>query len=216
MEGMCIGPYHQFIKLNRTKGIAVDENENKPSQRGGAQLGNMDSILRTNGSFIISYNGPNASHIALQVSRNLFQYYGADSEIVDKMAPPSGHYGNLISICSGSSVPKPQVDNFPLQISGGTIRIRDHDGNERAYEQDEAGSAIFVRPFGAGRLELVIWGADAERTFLAARLMPTLTGVGQPDFIVLSDNCKWKGVDGAVALGFFGHKWNVTRSSYLS
>ena len=79
-----------------------------------------------------------------------------------------------------------------------------------------AGAAIFVRPLGTGKLELVIWGADDERTWQAARLMPTLTGVGQPDFVVLSESCKWKGVDGVVAMGFFGHNWNVTRSSYLS
>lgn len=43
-----------------------------------------------------------------------------------------------------------------------------------------------------------------------------LTGVGQPDFVVLSEEAKWKGLEGTLALGFFGPQWQITASSFVS
>ncbi|KAF2097456.1 hypothetical protein NA57DRAFT_41840 [Rhizodiscina lignyota] len=189
-------------------------------RRKGPQLGNIDAILRTVGKFAICHSGSNASNVALQVSRNLVQYYAADAEILEENELAEafgGSEGNRISIFTGVNVPEPEEENYPLQVNErGDVWIRDDSGNRRSYGQEEAGAAIFVRPLHSERLELVIWGANADSTAMAARLMPTLTGVGQPDFVILSKSCRWKGVDGVVAMGFFDAQWNVTRSSFFS
>jgi hypothetical protein len=66
------------------------------------------------------------------------------------------------------------------------------------------------------RLELVLWGSDVERLSQVSRLVPTVTGVGQPDFVVLGESARWKGIEGALAMGFFDHAWTVTPSSVVS
>lgn len=50
--------------------------------------------------------------------------------------------------------------------------------------------ALFLRPLDGERLELVVWGADVAGLEHAARLVPALTGVGQPDFVILSAKCR--------------------------
>jgi hypothetical protein len=42
-----------------------------------------------------------------------------------------------------------------------------------------------------------------------------VTGVGQPDFVVLGESAKWKGIEGALAMGFFDSTWEVTPSSVI-
>lgn len=66
-----------------------------------------------------------------------------------------------------------------------------------------------------GQVELVVWGTDVAAVAIAARLAPTLTGVGQPDFVVLGADSAWKGIDGAVALGFFDSEWEVSETSFF-
>jgi hypothetical protein len=74
---------------------------------------------------------------------------------------------------------------------------------------------IFLRPLMGERLELVVWGSDMDGLTQAARLAPTTTGVGQPDFVVLGAEARWRGLEGSLALGFFSHNWEVTPSSVL-
>ena len=81
---------------------------------------------------------------------------------------------------------------------------------------EEGLGAIFLRPLPDERLNIVIWGVDDAGLRSAARLMPMLTGVGQPDFMIVSQACAWKGAAGIVALGFLDYRWNVSKSSYLS
>jgi hypothetical protein len=42
----------------------------------------MEAILRTNGPFQIVYYGDNTFDVALQISRNLYQYFFADSLVL--------------------------------------------------------------------------------------------------------------------------------------
>jgi hypothetical protein len=43
-----------------------------------------------------------------------------------------------------------------------------------------------------------------------------VTGVGQPDFVVLGERVRWKVVEGAITLGLFDHEWAVTVLSVLT
>ena len=49
--------------------------------RTGKQLGGIDAILGTNGVFKIVYHGEDTYDVALQISRNLQQYFFADSSV---------------------------------------------------------------------------------------------------------------------------------------
>ena len=44
---------------------------------------------------------------------------------------------------------------------------------------------------------------------------PTLTGVGQADFIILSKKSKWLGHAGAIAMGFFDFEWQISKGSIV-
>ncbi|KAF2129028.1 hypothetical protein P153DRAFT_291971 [Dothidotthia symphoricarpi CBS 119687] len=186
-------------------------------QRRGRQLGSMTAILRTNGPFIIQHTGAgNMSHVALQISRNLHQYFQADTIIVSPASHdiPSNTTGNVITlvVCSGV---KGSLPTFPVQVSKNGVSIRDYKGRNQQYNKEATGAA-FLQPLDGERLELVLWGANEEGLQQAARLVPMLTGVGQPDFVVLGESAKWKGVEGVLAMGFFDSAWEVTASSVLS
>jgi hypothetical protein len=180
------------------------------------QVGALDSILKSNGAFTISYSSPKLLSTAVQISRNLYQYFSADSDIVDGTDGSRSHSsGNAISLCEGKSLTKSALAGFPIVTKGnGAISIRDKDGEERVYDK-EGLAAIFLRPLEGAALELVVWGRKAEDVGLAARLVPMLTGVGQPAFIVLRKKTLWEGVDGVLAMGFFDHLWNVTGTSFF-
>lgn len=76
--------------------------------------------------------------------------------------------------------------------------------------------ALFLRPLENERLELIVWGADIFGLEQAARLVPTLTGAGQSEFLVLSQNCCWKGHSGLYAAGHFNKFWQISLGSYIS
>ncbi|KAI1516787.1 Peptidase-S9 domain containing protein [Pyrenophora tritici-repentis] len=184
-------------------------------QRSGRQLGTMSAVLQTKGHFIIRHPGLDTSHIALQISRNLHQYFQADTSILSSPSYflPSETTGNIITLAIGS-IPKGLYPNFPIRASESGVAISDYRGHEYQYGQ-EAKAAAFLRPLEGERLELVLWGVDKEGLRQASRMVPMLTGVGQPDFVVLGENAKWKGVEGALAMGFFGSDWKVTPSSVV-
>lgn len=143
------------------------------------------------------------------------QYFGADTSITTNEEVEPSLSRSLISIHAGSGVQN-KLNEFPLQIRDGEVAVRDDSGQWREYEGQDAVAAIFLQPGNGEGLELVVWGRDTEDARFAARLVPTLTGVGQPDFVVLSDSCKWRGVGGVTAMGFFDHEWNVSRSSFFA
>lgn len=184
--------------------------------RRGRQLGSMTAILRTHGPIIIRHSGTvSTSHLALQVSRNLHQYFRADTVISINTASASRFNGtsNVINLVLGDTL-KGAASDFPIQVSSSGISIRDSRGRQQLY--DGANGAAWLQPLRGERLELVLWGADDEGIKQAARLVPMLTGVGQPDFVILDEEAKWRGVEGALAMGFFDSQWQVTASSFVS
>lgn len=180
------------------------------------QMGSMNAILRTRGPLIIRHTGcANISRLALQVSRNLYQYFKANALIVSSASYQlsSNRSGNFITLGIGSSIDNPQHD-FPIRVDSSGISVRNHKGHDIHYG-DEARGAAFLRPLDEERLDLVLWGADYEGLQQAARMSPSLTGVGQPDFVVFGKSAKWRGIEGAIALGFFDSNWNITASSVV-
>ncbi|USP80837.1 hypothetical protein yc1106_08111 [Curvularia clavata] len=190
--------------------------ETLPIRRSGRQLGSMAAILRTHGPFIIRHSGSEgASHAALQVSRNLHQYFKADTQIHHSTSQPipSGSTGNVITLGIASGIP-PFQSSFPIFVDESGVTVRDHQDQEHEYRK-EASSAAFLRPLEDERLELVLWGADEAGLQQAVRTLPLLTGVGQPDFVVFGRSAKWKGIEGALAMGFFDSNWEITPSSVI-
>jgi poly(3-hydroxybutyrate) depolymerase len=183
-------------------------------QRNGRQLGGMTAILRSHGPFIIRHQGSaNTTHIALQISRNLHQYFQADTVITKSYSLTSGASGNVITLAIG-----PRLDDiqpgFSIRVGASGVTVRDYRGQEQWYGEVARGAA-FLRPLADERLELVLWGADDEGLRQVSRLVPMVTGVGQPDFVVLGESAKWKGIEGALAMGFFDSNWKVTPSSVI-
>lgn len=176
----------------------------------------MTAILRTQGPFIIRHQGGDSARIALQISRNFHQYFYADSKIISANSSNDNGTGNVISVAIGGGSPPSHHPDFPIQAGTSGVSVRDSKGHAREYGNKSRLGAVFLRPLDTERLELVVWGSDREGLAQAARLVPTVTGVGQPDFVVLGESATWRGVEGALALGFFDHMWSVTPSSVVS
>ena len=183
-------------------------------QRHGAQLGPIDSILRSVGRFQIRTSAP-VFDVALQIAQNLFQYFAADSEIIDLNAAVGSQSGNVINVTLGSS-PVLRSHSDPIGLDDdGSLYIRRF-GEIKTYFPSEIGmGAIFLRPLLDKRLELVVWGMDKQGLRQAARLMPMLTGVGQPDFVIVSRRCAWEGAAGVLAMGSFDNFWKVSEASFV-
>ncbi|KMU73965.1 hypothetical protein CISG_03943 [Coccidioides immitis RMSCC 3703] len=181
------------------------------SERYGRQIGTMDAILRTKGHLAIRSHTSESDNVALQISRNLLQYFAADCELVTSVSERSrsrrtSNSGNLISVVLGSQLDQSDLDTFPISALDTRLRLRRPDGRRYVEYNFEPGlGAIFLRPLDDERVELVVWGADLDGLRQAARLVPTLTGVGQPDFVVFSTRSPWKGVGGAEAAGGDDH-----------
>lgn len=191
----------------------------RPAQmfRSRTQLGGVDAILRSKGHFRIVYHKDETLHTALQISRNLFQYFSADAEIVSGNHMPKNNFtGNSIILATGPHLPQNHVIDFPIQTSNTShVLIRRRNEKLRRWGSSEDGqAAIFVRPSESEALELVVWGQTIEDLDHAARLTPLMTGIGQPDFVILDKSSKWKGVDGC-SLGFFDAYWEISPSSVL-
>ena len=179
-------------------------------------MGPLDSILRSVGRFLIRTSAP-VSDVALQIARNLFQYFAADSEIIDINAAVGSQSGNVISVTLGSDSPVLGSHSNPIGLdNGGRLYIRRHGGAETVFPFEVGMGAIFLRPLLDERLEVVVWGFDKQGLRQAARLMPMLTGVGQPEFIVVSKRCAWEGAAGVLALGSFDNFWRVSEASFIS
>lgn len=185
-------------------------------QRFGRQLGNLESILRTRG--ILSIHGFNAlnSSFCLQVARNLYQYFGADAEIVESASVYKGGAGNWISIEKGSTISPSHLPSYPITVHQGKgICIRNARGSVRLYDFEAGLGALYLSPLPNERLELKIWGFDDDGLRQAARLLPMLTGVGQPDFILVGKRCASEGAAGVLGMGSFDSFWNICETSFL-
>ena len=186
-------------------------------QRYGAQLGGLDAVMRTRGRFLISTAYVDeALSVASQIARNLFQYFAADSEIVPLGAAQDVHPGNVISIALGPNISASLPEIHPIAFNNDSgLSVRNALGVNRTYAYEEGLGAIYLKALPNERLELIVWGYDSDGLRHAARLVPMLTGVGQPDFIVVSKKCAWKGAAGVSAMGFFDNSWQVSGSSFF-
>lgn len=188
-----------------------------PPRMAANQLGPLDAILRTRGVPSIVVHSAAAQKIALQVSRNLYQYFAADSAITDDYDKAINHWGNnIISIAIGPDLPAGiEAYKHAINIFSEHIEIADLDHRQRSYGAANGLAAIFLRPTLGRRLELVVWGVDEKSLDVAARLVPMMAGSGQPDFVIADGSMLWKGLEGTLALGFLDSYWKMTRNSYL-
>jgi len=190
----------------------------KPT-RSGRQLGPLDSILRTNGTFHIVTHSQDQTldNLAVQTCRNLCQYFYADAEIGDYTTAVDAS-GNIISLAVGTSLSRSDVEvEHPIRLHADHLEIRDSFGRWRSYNDKGNGlAAAFLRPLPDERLELVVWGVDTQSLAVAARLVPMLTGSGVPDFVVADRSMLWKGTEAALVMGFFDGWWNVSTNSFFS
>ncbi|PGH23117.1 hypothetical protein AJ80_02745 [Polytolypa hystricis UAMH7299] len=197
-------------------------------QRYGKQLGMMDAILRTTASFTVRAYSQGSDGVASQISRNTFQYFAADSRVISRCkeesfarASDDHNTGNVITVALKDDLPRSELANFPIHVDSGNLVVRRPHlsrggSSEHKYEFEPGLGAIFLRPLMNDRLELVVWGADLSGLQQASRLVPMLTGVGQPDFVVLSDRCRWQGFAGVYAAGFFDRSWQVSGAPYVT
>ena len=152
-----------------------------------------------------------------QIARNLFQYFAADVEIVTSKVINPLYTGNVIKVAIGTEDFTSIRKRHPIQLkSSEGILIRDVYGKWKLHPFEAGLGAIFLEPLPDERLRLVIWGFDASGLRIAARLLPMLTGVGQPDFVIVSNKSRWRGAGGALAMGHFDHNWDISMASFLS
>jgi hypothetical protein len=206
-----------FVKSRDGRwGADVDGPWKTLQQRHGRQRGALDAILRTLGSFSIRMYSKNTLEVAVQISRNLYQYYHADSSITSCSTQDLAQPGNIITLAIGNDLPPGELETFPIDLLPGRIEIRrpGHLSTKTIPHEPEL-AAVFLRPLRDERLELVVWGSDESGLRLASRLVPTLTGVGQADFIILSKKSKWLGHAGAIAMGFFDFEWQISKGSIV-
>ncbi|GFF89514.1 hypothetical protein IFM53868_05862 [Aspergillus udagawae] len=212
------------------------------NERYGRQLGAMDAILRTKGIFKVNICSAGIEHIAVQISRNLLQYFAAGSELSRQCGSLINSNsnqdrvvdsGNVITLALGNELPSSKYISFPIRIQGEGLSLfqgccwsqADTEANLQSsmnreckvyeFPFERGMGALFLRPLEDERLELVVWGADLSGLEQAARLVPTLTGVGQPDFLILGDSCRWQGHAGAYAAGFLDRSWQISSGSHI-
>ncbi|MCJ1307237.1 hypothetical protein MMC25_000883 [Agyrium rufum] len=216
-EALANGAKWWFVKQNDGSWrFSIDSSWQSLQQRYGRQLGSMDAFLRTNSRFVVQYRSTETLPLALQVSRNLYQYFSADTEIVSLDEPLPAASGNKVCISIGFPACDPSLPDFALQLQPKEgVVIRDSSGRVKKYQPTAGLGAIFLRPLPNEGLELVIWGHDEAGLRTAARLVPMLTGVGQPDFVVVGPETMMNGASGALAMGFFDYKWKVSQASFF-
>lgn len=212
-------------------------------QRHGRQMGAMNAILHSKGVFTIFTCSVGVEHIALQISRNLLQYFAADSLIIEgcsqatsfpsRTPQKQNRPGNVIVLAVGDDLPPSRNSAFPIGVHRGNLVLSNvcthpyftsasNTGPEKVqkyateYTDQRGLGALFLRPLENEQLELIVWGANVFGLEQAARLVPTLTGVGQPDFLVMSHSCRWKGHGGLYAAGHFNKFWQISPGAFLS
>ncbi|KAK3705806.1 hypothetical protein LTR37_013113 [Vermiconidia calcicola] len=208
----------QSTKFRRTSGKWQVVDEATSSEHWGRQLGGLDAVLRSKGAFKIVRHSLEAEHVALQISRNLCTYFGADTDIVDEYDEALQAKGNVISVAVGGDLPKSSMGNHPFNVFADAISVPAGGDAYIVWEEGDNArglTAVFLRPLPNGRLELVVWGVDAKALETGARLVPMLTGSGQPDFIVADRAMLSKGLEGVYGLGFFTADWEISSNSFL-
>ncbi|KAI5819027.1 hypothetical protein BZA77DRAFT_276613 [Pyronema omphalodes] len=185
----------------------IDQTEKwKETERHGTQWGGIDAILSSTGPFTIVTPPVSQGYyndIALDIARNLYQYFAADTVIVSSY---DGATGNVVHLGTGSC--------GPVIITDTRLEVLISDGRKKRVKLEPGMGAVWLCPLEGGRLKMVVWGTDEEGMSLAARLVPTRTGVGVPAFVVLGKEAKWKGIGGLRAIGMMDWKWRVTSGAF--
>ncbi|KAF3479564.1 uncharacterized protein GIQ15_06540 [Arthroderma uncinatum] len=186
------------------------------SERYGRQTG-VNAILRTPGPFTVSSSSSDTDVLALQTCRNLFQYLSADCDLFTSSdgSASTTATGNVITLSLGHNIGPSTLATFPISLNGNGLVVQSAQG-PTTYPFEAGLGAIFIRPLENERLELVIWGYDMAGLQQAARLVPVLTGVGQPDFVVVNKGTPLKGQGSLYAAGFFDSTWKISAASYVS
>lgn len=207
-----------FVQLSPRQWLLEGNNNWKTiGQRFGRQRGTMDAILQTQGPFEVIRYTEGTLDAVLQITRNLLQYYGADSKILSRSGYEMSLHGkgNLITVILGTDIPRSLMHDFPISIDSEGVHLRLRDSVDRTISTSNAIGGAWLRPLSDERLELIIWGLDSKGLRQASRLAPTITGAGQPDFVILGRKASWAGHSGALALGFFDYDWNISKASYI-
>jgi hypothetical protein len=129
--------------------------------------------------------------------------------------------GNVISVYLGTHVP-PQpysmgAGTHGISVDRGRVEVTDAKGYKHVYRSRGKGlAAIYLRHLPDERLELVVWGVDEASLRVAVRLVPMITGVGVPDFVIADSTMLWKGVDGALAMGFLDENWQASSNAIFT
>ncbi|KAF8544465.1 hypothetical protein BDD12DRAFT_872710 [Trichophaea hybrida] len=187
----------------------------KSIERSGRQWGALDAFLASEGEFSIVIPSRSEGYkmaVALDISRNLYQYFAADTDINNELHETEG---NVVLVGSPPSGIRCGVEEFPISISETYVEISDVLRKTKRHKVEAGMGAIFICPLLRERLMLVLWGADEVGLRAASRLLPLRTGVGQPNFVLVGRESSWSGVCGAKALGMFDSKWRVSRASYI-
>jgi hypothetical protein len=218
LNGQAIFPGQLTAPVTLPQSLSNGESTAEAStpRRHGRQLGSMTAILRTEGPLVIRHAGTaNTSNVALQISRNMHQYFQADAAIYSHFhaSEISGATGNVITLLINEQPPE-HMSDFPIEVGSAQCSVVDNHGDKQEFG-DVARGAAYLRPAGSERLELVLWGVDEDGLRQAARVVPMLTGVGQPDFVIFGESARWRGVEGVLAMGFFDADWQVTASSVV-
>ncbi|KAL1587647.1 hypothetical protein WHR41_03449 [Cladosporium halotolerans] len=217
------GGFGDLVLERRRDGTWISKTVRDDSRR-GRQSGAIDAVLRTRSTIQIlsspSEDHEGVKHTALQISRNLCQYFSADTEMASNASHAiNDSTGNVISVSVGEDVQhrfgQAAAVKQAISLHKDRIELKDAQGTTHTYPSRSKGlAAIFLRPLPNERLELVVWGVDKQSLSIAARLVPTLTGAGVPDFVVANSDMLWKGVEGTLAMGFFDDLWNVSSNAF--
>ncbi|KAF7115106.1 hypothetical protein CNMCM5793_001340 [Aspergillus hiratsukae] len=152
------------------------------NERYGRQLGAMDAILRTKGTFKINICSAGIEHIAVQISRNLLQYFAADSQLSRRCGSifdSDGNQdrvvdrGNVITLALGNELPPSKHLSFPIRIHGQCLGLfqsccwpqadtaasfqssKKRECKVHEFPFERGMGALFLRPLENERLELV-------------------------------------------------------------
>ena len=181
-------------------------------------MGNLGAILRTRGEMQVRFAPQSTLPMACQISRNLYQYFGASCDI-GPLSKPVSDTSNVISVLQGPPKNNWATIGHPIVIGSTGVEVEGPSScipPKKLYPSEPGLGAIFLVGRSEEKLELRVWGYDTDGLQQALRLIPTLTGVGQPDFVIVRKECAWKGAAGVSAMGFFDSRWKVSNGSYLS
>ncbi|KAL6233900.1 hypothetical protein BDW75DRAFT_231609 [Aspergillus navahoensis] len=197
------------------------------SQMYGRQVNAKDADSCPSGTFSINTCSANAVEMALQISRNLLQYFAADSSIERHCGSlAAGCPGNAIFVSLGNELPALVSSSYPVPVAdariilyscfpvpggldGPTDPASSKNFGQHTVKHEPAMGALFPRPPS--------WLCGVPFDCLQAlRLVPTLTGAGQPDFMVLGGSCPGRAMRDAMLLATLTGSGKISAAFYTA